>query len=147
MGSLETEYETMDEATRITLAFRELAEKSPSLHVLQRYESRLSRQFERCLNRLDALRAARPVTLTETPELLNGPIDPSPENGHSDAAPECVESTPAEASQPASDPNPERRPAVDASEPASAVEGIHPRPLPVDSATRSESEGALPRAA
>jgi hypothetical protein len=64
--TLEKDYETMDEGTRLTLAFRDLSEQSPSLTVLQRYESRLSRQFERCLKRLTAIRGST----VETPELL-----------------------------------------------------------------------------
>src|SRR5262245_56956453 len=53
---VEQDYETMDNGTRLTLAFRELAEESPSLHVMHRYEARLSRQFDRCLKRLETMR-------------------------------------------------------------------------------------------
>ena len=72
----------MNEATRLTLAFKNLAENSPSLSLLQRYESRLSRQIQRCQKQLADLRAAMAVDPTNTEELLNGPIEPNPTNEH-----------------------------------------------------------------
>ena len=55
---LAQDYETMNEPTRLTLAFKNLAENAPSLPLLQRYESRLSRQIQRCQKQLADLRAA-----------------------------------------------------------------------------------------
>jgi hypothetical protein len=140
--TLEKDYETMNEGTRLTLAFRDLAEQSPSLSVLQRYESRLSRQFERCLKQLTALRSA-----SKTPELVEMPNDPNPKNEHSQTTAQSLESTPPAASQPAPDANCGRQPAVTPAQSAFEVGTLHPGPQRNDSETRSEPAPALPRAA
>ena len=67
---LTRDYETMNEATRLTLAFKNLAEHSPSLSLLQRYESRLSRQIQRCQKQLADLRASMAVNPTNTEEFI-----------------------------------------------------------------------------
>lgn len=72
---VEKDYETMDDATRTALAFRSLAETSPSLALLHRYEFRLARQIDRCSSRLDALRQNK-----REGEMPN---DPNPKNEHS----------------------------------------------------------------
>ena len=71
---LAQKYDSVDGSTRAALAFRELSEKSTSLPVLLRYETRLSRQFERCLIRLAALRAER--------QKEKFPAEPNPGNEH-----------------------------------------------------------------
>ena len=71
---LASEHESTDHATRAALAFRELSEKSPSLPALLRYESRLSRQLDRCLKRLSELRLAR--------KKHDLPSEPNPTNEH-----------------------------------------------------------------
>ena len=142
MDDLERDYETMDEATRLTLAFRDLAEKSPTLQVLQRYESRLSRQLERCLKRLTALRSPK-----ETPDLLNGPTEPNPTNEHFEKAAQPAESAPPAAGQSSPIGDCVRQSAVTPA--ASAPElGVFPRGSQRDdSETRPEPAPSLPRAA
>ncbi len=56
---LEETYVSTDEALRGALSFQELADRSPSLPTLLRYDARLTRQFDRCLLRLTNLRAQR----------------------------------------------------------------------------------------
>jgi hypothetical protein len=85
-------YESIDHATRLTLAFRELSETSPSLDLLHRYETRLNRQFDRALKQLNALRANRKEEI---------PDDPSPRNEHQENDLQPVDSTPPPAAQPA----------------------------------------------
>jgi hypothetical protein len=66
---LERDYENMNDTMRLTLAFKKLADQSPSMQVLQRYERRLTRQLERCQKRLAALRGETggnlPISLNE----------------------------------------------------------------------------------
>ena len=57
---LDKDYEAMDESRRLTLAFKDLAEKSPSLSLLQRYETRLSRQIQRCQKQLAEIAGVNP---------------------------------------------------------------------------------------
>ena len=54
MDDLAQAYESMDEAVRAALSFRKVTETSLSFPILLRYESRLSRQFDRSLARLTA---------------------------------------------------------------------------------------------
>jgi hypothetical protein len=68
-------YEVADEGIRTADAFADLTKESPSLAVLLRYESRLSRQFDRCVKRLAALRAV--------PAIVGLPTEPNPKNEHS----------------------------------------------------------------
>ena len=98
---LAKDYETMNEPTRLTLAFKDLAEKSPSLPLLQRYETRLSRQIQRCQKQLAELRAAMAVIPINTEELLNVPIDPNPRNEHHEQAAQHPDSAAPAAHQPA----------------------------------------------
>ena len=74
VNQLAETYEATDEPTRAALAFRKLAEDSPSISVLLRYEARLTRQFDRCLIRLAALRAWR--------EKHGMQAEPNPTNEH-----------------------------------------------------------------
>ena len=143
MDELDGDYETMDEATRMTLAFRELADRTPSLQVLQRYESRLSRQFERCLKRLAALRATR---LPE-PAVVSLPMEPNPGNGHSLDASECLKPPPPTEPQPASAPTKQRQSTVVPAERAPEVDGVCPRPRCDDSEPLPGPPPALPRTA
>ena len=61
-----------NEATRAAVAFQQLSDRSRSLELLNRYESRYDRQFNRALTRL--------VSLRERREKLNLPNEPSPKN-------------------------------------------------------------------
>ena len=134
MGDLDKDYETMDETTRTTLAFRDLAEKSPSLQVLQRYESRLSRQFERCLRRLAALRVTEPG-------------EPNPKNGHSQNANQLPDPAPPPGSQPVPAPGPKRQSPISPAQSTPAVDEFHPGPHRDDSGPLPGPAPALPRAA
>ena len=73
-------YASIDEPTRATLAFRSLTENSPSLATLLRYETRLSRQFERCLRNL--------ATLRKESQQQNLPVFPAEPNGAEAAPPQ-----------------------------------------------------------
>ena len=73
-GDLARTYQSTDEATRTALAFDKLAETSPSLALLLRYETRLSRQFDRCVKTLAAIRA--------TEKKAEFPGEPNPTNEH-----------------------------------------------------------------
>ena len=75
-GDIAETYKSTDECTRAGLAFRKLTEISPSLTVLHRYQSGLTRQFDRCVKRLATLRAAA--------EKVKIPLEPSPINEHYD---------------------------------------------------------------
>lgn len=145
--AIHQEYEAMNDVTRLTLAFRGLAEKSPSLPLLHRYETSLSRQFERCQKRLDVRRGKSSRTSQETRELSNGPSEPNPNNEQRPPAPQPVESAPPPAPLPAPAPDCERRPVV--SRVAAPPEvALFPRgPQRNDHETRSEPAGPLPRAA
>jgi hypothetical protein len=145
-NDLEKEYVSIHEATRITLAFRELAEKSPALQLLQRYESRLSRQLERCRKQLKALRGSTVTSPMETPELQNVPIDPSPKNEHSPDAVQRRESASSTVQPP---PVAERaRPsAVTPAQSAPELAEFHPGSQRDDSPTSPAPEGLFPRAA
>ncbi|MCC6540564.1 MAG: hypothetical protein IT162_23650 [Bryobacterales bacterium] len=65
----------LDDRLRVALAFEHLAERGPSLSLLIRYENRLSRQFQRCLDRLLAGRAEAAAEDAVRNE-------PNPENEH-----------------------------------------------------------------
>ena len=59
MDEIDKTYESTGGTTRAALAFREPTGQSPSLQILLSYETRLKRQFDRCLARLANLRAQR----------------------------------------------------------------------------------------
>ena len=59
MDEIDKTYESTGGTTRAALAFREPTGQSPSLQILLSYETRLKRQFNRCLARLANLRAQR----------------------------------------------------------------------------------------
>jgi hypothetical protein len=95
----EKKYEVADEGIRTAHAFADLTTESPSLAVLLRYESRLSRQFDRCVKRLAALRAA--------PAQIELPAEPNPKNEHSaDPQPQSGEPPAAVVRTPAATPEP-----------------------------------------
>jgi hypothetical protein len=77
-GPIAETYASIDETTRAALAIRELADESSSLQLLSRYETRLSRQFDRCLARLFDLRAKR----AKQSRIEEFPSEPSPEIEH-----------------------------------------------------------------
>ena len=91
IGDVAKTYDSIDGATRAALAFRDLSEKSPALPVLLRYETRLSRQFDRCLTRLAALRADRAKA--------NLPAEPNPGNEHQSNDPQLQHRQPAHTAQ------------------------------------------------
>lgn len=138
---LANDYETMDEPTRATLAFRELAETSPSLALLQRYETRLSRQFDRCLKRLNSLKEA-----AEKAGIVILPIEPK--NGellHADELPEPVAAECAE--KPVASAEEHRKPAIPPAQPSPQVDGIHSGPRRNDPEPEPGPPPSLPRAA
>jgi len=102
VAEIDDTYEAVDETTRTALAFRALTEQSPTLSVLNRYDARLTRQFDKCLARLDNLRAQRQIQAPEQ----EFPAEPKPTNGHSnhDHHPCHDEPLPAAGSDPASRP-------------------------------------------
>jgi hypothetical protein len=139
---VEKDWVTMDETTRTTLAFRDLCENSPTLQILQRYESRLSRQFERCLKRLGSLRSPE-----ESTNLLSMPSDPNPKNGHHENADQLPIPTPNPPAQRTKIADAKREPAIVTSAQASEVDGFHPRVGPSDPDAPSGPAPSLPRAA
>jgi hypothetical protein len=146
-GELDQQYESMSNPVRLALAFRGLAEDSPSLPLVQRYEARLSRQFERCLKRLEAMRGKPTLTSKETSELLNGPSEPNPISEHQPAPAEPVEAPPPPAASPAPAPDCERRPAVSPAAAPPEVAVFPRRTQRDDHEGGAEPAGLLPRAA
>jgi hypothetical protein len=143
---LARDYETMNEATRLTLAFKDLAEKSPSMPLLQRYEARLSRQIQRCQKQLADLRAATNPMNTE--ELSNGPNDPDPTNEHHESAPQHPDSAAPPADQPAQATGREpQQPPINPALAAPTLDLLPVGPKPAHSEARPGLPPALPRAA
>ena len=130
-------YKSTDDATQAALAFRKLAETSPALALLLRYETRLSRQFERCLKTLAALRA--------TDKKVEFPGEPNPTNEHWQNDIQLQDQHPAPAAQPP--PGPERGRANAPPETTSQVAPVSPLDQPDDSEPWSEPAPAFPRAA
>ena len=101
-----------DAATRLAIAYTELAEKGPSLDLFIRYETRYERQFHRALARLLDLKSRDPqpdqnapaiepstdkVPMSNEPALLERtpgftPKEPAPETVFASTSPEVVES-------------------------------------------------------
>ena len=129
--------EVADHATTAALGFKKLTETSPALPILHRYETRLSRQFDRCLRRLAALRAE------EKSEL---PIDPSPKNEHPELEPTLPshQQPPAVAQPPL---GPERKPFVAPPQPAPEMDALHHQARRHDSEPTPGPASPLPRAA
>ena len=145
---LDQDYETMNEPTRLTLAFKQLADQSPSLPLLHRYETRLSRQIQRCQKQLTDLRAAMAVNPTNMEELANVPSEPNRGNECHQNAAQHPHSAPQAAHQPAQTEGRERQqPAVSPVEPAPALDVLPGGPQRDDCEPRPELPPALPRAA
>ncbi|MCC6538173.1 MAG: hypothetical protein IT162_11510 [Bryobacterales bacterium] len=81
-----------DDRLHLALAFEDLADHSKSLPLLERYEARLSRQYQRCLTQLLALQQL-------TRENAELPNEANPKNEHQ---PDEKENTNARTDQPAS---------------------------------------------
>ena len=140
--SIAEDYDSMDETTRGLLAYRELTERGATLANLQRYETRLTRHFDRCLTRLAQLQSLR--------EKRKFPNNPSPNIEHfftappapqSDHDPELPESSPSPAAETAHTPeNPcesgrivERQsPATPVAPPTPQVDPLRPQAGPDD---------------
>jgi hypothetical protein len=130
-------WELTDHATAAALGFRKLTEASPALPILHRYETRLSRQFDRCLRRLTALRT------TQKSEL---PIEPSPKNEHPEpdpTLPSHQQPTPVAQSPLGL----ERKPFVAPPQPAPEMDGLHHQTRRHDSEPAPGPASPLPRAA
>jgi hypothetical protein len=78
---VDAEFESIDQAARLALAFRGLADESRSLALLSRYETRLQRTYDRPLTNLREAQKLRSVA--DQPELAPAPALPAP-----DAAPQ-----------------------------------------------------------
>lgn len=78
--ALDEKWAQLDHSTRLALAHESLAERGPALHLINRYETRLSRQFDRSLQNLFLVRSKRLVPEPKTAFL---PSEPSPNNGQS----------------------------------------------------------------
>jgi hypothetical protein len=145
---VDKEYETMDESRWLTLAFKDLAEKSPSLSLLQRYESRLSRQIQRCQKQLAELRAISGANPNKTLELSNVPNDPNPGNEHCPDPAEHLDSAPQAAPPHAQAASCEpQRPADRPALAAPALDLLPVGPEPADSQARAGLPPSFPRAA
>ena len=139
MDEITKKYKATDELTRASLAFRELTEKSPSLPILLRYEARLTRQFDRCLQRLAGLRAQR--------EKVTVPADPNPENEHltHNDTQLPADTEPASTIQPT--PRPAGKPGLAPLESTPEVENLRPALRPDDPETAPGTPAPLPPAA
>ena len=156
------DYETMNTATRLTLAFRELAESSPSAQVLHRYETRLSRQIERCEKRLLLLRksgapdnagalgppASLPATnSTDTNQITPIPDEPTLTHEQPELTPQCIGPALAPAGQSAPAALSGRESALVPAQPSPALGPFRRRSEPDDLAARPEPGTILPQAA
>jgi hypothetical protein len=78
---LDEKYEQIDQETRLAIAFKGLTDKSNSLPLLTRYETRLHRQHEKALEQILSLRAGavpnEPSPINEHPT-LPAPSDAEP---------------------------------------------------------------------
>jgi NADH-quinone oxidoreductase subunit C len=81
---VEKKYASIDETTRLALAWMEQA-KSSSLGMIHRYETRFRRNYERALANLQHLQATREETLQNEPE----PAQPLPAGGLTPSASLC----------------------------------------------------------
>ncbi|MCC6537643.1 MAG: hypothetical protein IT162_08855 [Bryobacterales bacterium] len=126
--------DNLDETLRLASSLESLADNSNALGLLLRYEARLSRQFERCLQRFLALRELR---LRD---------EPNPRNEHCHAEPETQSNQSVTNQSPVA--GEERRNARESAAPPPS--GVPPVPHPVArTPDRPESglEGDFPRAA
>ena len=136
-GKMDEEYEKTDGATRAALAFSALAKDSPGLPLLLRYEARLTRQFDRCLTRLAALRNQRDEATL--------PAEPNPINEHLPNDSQLRHSEPTGAPQPA--PRETTGPAVATLVPTPPLAVVHPEPRPCDPEPLPGIPPPIPRAA
>ncbi len=137
MDDLATTYDAIDEATRGALAFRKLVEKSPSLPILLRYETRLARQFDRCLTRLATLRASR--------EKVELPAEPNPTNEHQNHDTQLQHPAPIYAAQPPQDR--ERRAGLASPAPTPQMESLSRLDQQHDPERQPQPAPPIPRAA
>ena len=135
-------YESTDEATRAALAFRKLAHDWPTLPLLHRYEARLTRQIDRCIARLDNLRAQQRRRHQEV-ELQ---AEPNPKNGHLHD-PQLPEHPPTSAAQPPPDRREQPESVIVAPEPTPQMDRIHLQARPSGPDPSSGLPPSLPRAA
>jgi len=63
---IEKEFKKIDHASRFALAFKSLADNSKALQLYLRYETTISRQYDRALKQLLALRAKFPIPAETT---------------------------------------------------------------------------------
>ncbi len=137
----------LDDRLRVALAFENLAERGPSFSLLIRYENRLSRQFQRCLDRLLAGRAAAAKDIVQN--------EPNPENEHheedvpqhADTQPSAAEPIHSNETVPVRPPAAAARPDFGAASPSPAVADISRSDLPPTHLAEPAPEGDLPLAA
>jgi hypothetical protein len=146
-AGLESKYETMDNGTRLGLAFRELAEQSPSLQLLHRYTNSLTRQLDRCVKRLETLRRSRAANSTQIRELFNEQFEPNPNIEHQKMAAKPAESARPDAGEPPQTVAGERQPAVPAAPGSSKVAVLPQGSERDDRETLPGAPGTLSRAA
>lgn len=112
---IEKTYERTDHPTRTALAIRKLTETTPALAFVHRAGASYSRQFDRCLRRLNSLRA-------------NGkkefPSEPNPGNEHHAQAPQ-LQPEPGAAASPQSAPRLREPLAVAPAAPTPEMESIY----------------------
>jgi len=70
---IEKEFKKIDHASTFALAFKSLADNSKALHLYLRYETTISRQYDRALKQLLTLRAKFPIP--DEAEIPNEPND------------------------------------------------------------------------
>ena len=142
---LEETYVSTDEALRGALAFQELADRSPSLPILLRYEARLTRQFDRCLLRLSNLRAQR--------EKVGLQAETNPINEHSTNAADDASQlrhaghSPVAAPPPAAAAPVQPRPTISPAPSSSQMDDLSGLTRPQDPGVASGNPSPLPRAA
>jgi len=75
-AQIEKEFKKIDHASTFALAFKSLADNSKALHLYLRYETTITRQYDRALKQLLALRAKFPIPAdAEVPNEAGVPND------------------------------------------------------------------------
>ena len=75
---LEAKYEVINERHRLAIAFEALSAANGSLALLNRYQARLHREYQRLLKTLTELQAARLAAKSTSPQKQNLPNEPKP---------------------------------------------------------------------